>query len=529
MQERAAAIDLQLVYDTALFLPARMNALLNQFKHLLSQAVLNPAESVAAYSLVTPESRAVLPEPSAPLSDEWVGGVHTLFAAQAARRPAALAVTDAREAWTYSELDERSNRLAHYLRAEGVRNEEVVAIYAHRNASLVWAVLGVLKAGAAFLILDPAYPESRLVDYLEMARPRGLVRLEAAGELPRAVAEYLDAAGVACRLDLPARSKAEAEQFLAAYPTAAPGVVVGADDLAYLSFTSGSTGRPKGVMGRHGPLSHFLPWQRETFGLAESDRYSMLSGLSHDPLHRDMFTPLAFGATVCVPDPEKVGTAGWLAAWMNEERITVANLTPAMVQLLVQTGPTAADAPAPEVATLRYAFTVGDVLTKLDVARLRQLAPRVTAVNYYGSTETQRAVGFYVVPPDDAARDSDSARAKEIIPLGRGMKDVQLLVLNGAGGQAGVGETGEIYLRSPHLARGYLDDEELTRERFVANPLTGAAGDRLYRTGDLGVYLPDGTSSSAGATTSRSRYAASASRRARSRRRSRATPRCRTR
>ena len=126
---------------------------------------------------------------------------------------------------------------------------------------------------------------------------------------------------------------------------------VGPDDLALLAFTSGSTGTPKGIEGRHGPLSHFLPFQQERFGLGDGDRYSLLSGLSHDPLHRDIFTPLAFGATICVPDPEKVGTAGWLAAWMNEERITVANLTPAMVQLLVQTGPTAADAPAPDLRT----------------------------------------------------------------------------------------------------------------------------------------------------------------------------------
>jgi len=496
VQERAEEIHLQLVYDTALFFPARMAELLNQLHQLLSQAVLDPDESVGRYSLVTLESRAILPNPSEILSDRWEGAVHTLFAAQAARAPERLAVTDGCDVWTYAELHERSNQLAHYLREQGIENEDVVAIYAHRDASLVWAVLGVLKAGAAFLILDPAYPTPRLIDYLEMSKPRALIRLAAAGELPASLDEFVTASAVRCRLELPTRSDAATSGFLSGYSTAPPVVVVSPDDLAYISFTSGSTGRPKGIMGRHGPLSHFLPWQKETFGLVESDRYSMLSGLAHDPLHRDIFTPLSFGAAIVVPDPEKIGMAGWLAAWMKQERINVAHLTPAMVQLLVQTAP-GADSSALEVPTLRYAFTVGDVLTRLDVHRLRQLAPHITCVNYYGSTETQRAVGYYVIPrnetPDASAQRADLAScAKEIIPLGRGMKDVQLLVLNGAQQQAGISETGEIYIRSPHLARGYIDDDALSSARFIPNPFTNVAGDRLYRTGDLGVYLPDG-------------------------------------
>jgi acyl carrier protein len=136
---------------------------------------------------------------------------------------------------------------------------------------------------------------------------------------------------------------------------------------------------------------------------------------------------------------------------------------------------------------LRYAFTVGDILTRNDVARLRRIAENITCVNFYGSTESQRAVGYYIVPAE-----TEDERAKEIIPLGRGMKDVQLLVLNSAGQMCGVGEAGEIYIRSPHLARGYLGDEELSRAKFITNPFTGAPGDRLYRTGDRGSYNAEG-------------------------------------
>ncbi|MGH7833537.1 MAG: AMP-binding protein, partial [Candidatus Binatia bacterium] len=245
---------------------------------------------------------------------------------------------------------------------------------------------------------------------------------------------------------------------------------------------------PRGVLGGHRSLSHFLPWQAATFGLGAADRFSMLSGLAHDPLQRDIFTPLWLGATLCIPDPEIFGTPR-LAQWMAEEQMTFAHLTPALAELLTESA--ASDCRLP---SLRYAFFVGDKLTRRDVARLRRLAPGVTCVSSYGTTETQRAVGYYIVPEEAEARENE---CKPVYPLGHGMKDVQLLVLTPGQRRAGVGELGEIYMRSPHLALGYLD-EELTRERFLTNPFTGMPGDRLYKTGDLGRYLPDGNVEFAG-------------------------------
>jgi amino acid adenylation domain-containing protein len=487
LEEEGDGVELELVYDADLFGRARMNELLAQFEQLLRQAAANPDEKLNRLSLLTPSSNSLLPDPAEPLSDAWHGGVHTLFARRAQADPRRTAVVEPAGAWSYAELNGRANRVAHYLLAGGVGRGDVVAIYAQRSAALVGAVLGVLKAGAAFLILDPAYPPERLVEYLRIARPRGFIGLKEAGELPAALGEFVAESGRLCRLSLPAFAAAGEWGELERFSVEDPAVEVGPDDLAYISFTSGSTGRPKGILGRQGPLSHFLPWQREFFGLLESDRYSMLSGLSHDPLHRDMFTPLALGAAVCVPDPEKIGVAGWLADWMARERVTVAHLTPAMAQLLTQGATGAADEGLTKTP-LRYAFTVGDVLTKNDVARLRRIAPAITCVNFYGSTESQRAVGYYVVPDEGAA----AGRTKEIIPLGRGMKDVQLLVLNSAGRMCGVGEAGEIYIRSPHLAKGYLGDEELSRAKFIDNPFTGAPGDRLYRTGDQGSYNAEG-------------------------------------
>jgi amino acid adenylation domain-containing protein len=494
VEEGAQTLELTAAYNADLFAPARMAELLVQFRLLLAQAVERPDAALDEYALVTHEARELLPDPFAELDKRWEGPVHEIFSAQARRHPVRPAVIDAQGVWSYGELDARSNQLAHYLRAGGVGPQEVVAVYAHRSASLVWALLAVLKAGASFVILDPSYPAARLIACLKEARPKALLQVGASGPLQPAIEEFLPALDLRRRLELPSRARAAAEGLLADYSCESPRVPVRPEDQAYMAFTSGSTGRPKGIRGRHGSLNHFLPWLSETFGLREDDRFGMLSGLSHDPLHRDIFMPLQLGATLCIPSPEAMQTPGQLAVWMKESGITVVNLTPAIGQLLVEHADGAVE--SRRIESLRRAFFVGEALTRRDVSALRALAPNVECVNFYGATETQQALGYYVVPEDAYSLNVEEPPRgplrKESLPLGRGMKDVQLLVLNRAGRLAGVGELGEVYFRSPHLALGYLNNEALTRERFLANPFTDREDDRVYRTGDLARYAPDG-------------------------------------
>ncbi len=483
------------VYNADLFDRERVVEMGRQLEALLRQVVAEPEAPVAGFSLSSEAARAVLPDPAAPLDAAWRGSVPERFAEMARRFPARPAVADGRRAWSYRELDEAASRLANLLRAGGVERGDFVVLWAHRSAPLVLALLGTLRAGAAFVSLDPDYPAPRLVHMLALARPKAFVALAAAGPVPAEVEEWLAASGCRCRLTLPEAPRGGAADPLLALLAAAspedPRVPLGPDAPAYAAFTSGSTGVPKGIVGRHGSLTHFLPWQRREFGFDESDRFSMLSGLAHDPLHRDVFTPLQLGAAIAVPDPREIGTPGYLAAWMRRERVTVTHLTPAMGQLLAGVESTDG-APAGGVPSLRWAFLVGDVLSRRDVARLEALAPAVTCVNYYGSTETQRAVGYHV-----AARGA-GAGGMEVLPLGRGIEDAQLLVLTPGGRLAGVGELGELAMRSPHIALGYIDDPELTARRFPVNPLSGDAADRIYRTGDLGRYLPNGEAVFAG-------------------------------
>ncbi len=432
LQEQGDGIEVNLVYSSDLFDRARMEELLRQFELVLSQAVAAPAESLKALSLVTPAARLLLPDPAAPLGGEWMGPIHAAAGRWADRTPARPAVEGWREGevWTYAELDARSNQLAHFLRAGGVQTGEVVALWAHRSASLVWAVLGTLKAGAAIMILDPAYPPGRLVDYLLTGRPQACLIVTGATPLPDEVSEALPA----LRLDLPPLPSVP-EDFLAGVPATEPGIPIGPDDAACITFTSGSTGRPKAVGGRHGPLSHFYPWMGQRFGLSGNDRFGMLSALSHDPLQRDLFTPLWFGAALCIPEPDRLGAPRYLAEWIRRQGVSVLHLTPAMMELVTLA---AEEAPAGErdLPSLRCAFVVGDLLKKAEVARLQRLAPGLTCFNLYGSTETQRAVGYFAVPRPETP---ESARlGREVLPLGRGMEDVQLLILNQASSLAGI-------------------------------------------------------------------------------------------
>jgi amino acid adenylation domain-containing protein/FkbM family methyltransferase len=482
VRERDNALHLSLVYNTDLFDPRRMLDILEQYKHLLTQVVAHPDERIASFSLLTRAAQKLLPDPRESLGSDWAGAIQERLSHQAKHRPEQIVLLDRHDRWTYEELNSRSNQLAHYFLTNGIQSEDIVAVYGERSASLVWAVFGILKAGAAFLILDPAYPIGRLIEYVRAARPQGFVTLKAPGKLPDELESFIQQT-VRCHVTLPSPSANQNGGLLSNYPTADPTFMIRPDHLAYVSYTSGTTGEPRGILGRHGPLTHFLPWQTEKFSVHASDRFSLLSGLSHDPLQREIFTAVWVGATICIPDSDIIGTPGQLAEWMAQQQITFAHLTPSLGRLL-----TTSAKPPSQLPSLRYAFFVGDKLTWTDVTRLRLTAPQVTCVNYYGSTETQRAVSYYEILPG-----AENRSGGPVVPVGRGMPDVQLLVLMNEKKLAGLGEIGEIYVRSPHLALGYLGDASLNQARFMTNPFTGEAQDRLYRSGDLGRYLHDGS------------------------------------
>ncbi len=477
-------LSLDLMYAADRFDEATMHELLAQWVGVIEQAVADSGSPVDALRLDTPLARRELPDPAAPLDTTWYGSVVEQFEQRAAREPQRIAVNEPGQELTYGELAWATAAMSNLLTRQGVAKGDVVAVYGERSASLIWAILSVMRAGASFAILDPSYPADRIADCIAAARPNAFLQLEGAGAVPLAVDSALQELSLRCRFELPSKLE-KARHLVPQGAEPAEAVQVGPQDCAYIAFTSGSTGKPKGIRGAHGSLTHFVPWMVETFGLRETDRYSMLSGISHDPLHREVFTPLVTGATICVPDQLDIETPGRLAQWFRTAQVSVSHLTPPMARLFDQLSVAPGTLPL-----LERVFFLGDTLTSRDVRAVTRMAGSATCVNLYGSTETQRAVGYHVVPAADGDADTDPGVT---YPLGRGMKDVQLLVLDEKGQQAGIGEPGEIVIRSPHISLGYADDESLTASKFVRSPFGDAEGDRMYRTGDLGRYLPDGS------------------------------------
>ncbi|MEV0430525.1 amino acid adenylation domain-containing protein [Micromonospora sp. NPDC050495] len=460
-------LRLDLSYDRRLFSDTRAQVILEQLTHVIEAMTSRPEERIGGISLVVDTHRALLPDVRVGLG----GAMPSALTAGVRRGMATAAVHDASGARLAGErLATLASHVAHELAALGVREGEVVALYAARTTALVPLLVGILERGAAFVLLDPAQPPARLRAQMAAVEPALLIRFEEAGPLPEAIT------GSGVRVT-------ETGRLLDAPDEPAPAESApGAAHPAYVMFTSGSTGLlPRGVISGPDPLAHFLAWYVPTFGLGPDSRFALLAGLGHDPLLRDVFTPLWVGGELHVPDTELRRNPLSLLHWLVQRRITVLHLTPPLARLLaIASGETGMR--LPDVRLICYS---GDVLRQGDVTALAAVAPSARHVNFYGTTETPQAMAFYVVEPQDLDHAADAGLS---VPIGRGIADVQILVINGSGELAGIGEVGGIVIRTPFLAEGYVKSSGTGG--FHRDPMPGV---RRYATGDRGRYLPDGT------------------------------------
>ena len=462
MLETTGGIQGAFEYNADLFDLATSQRMARHFEVLLAAAVADPGQRLPALPLLTAAEIAQLAEWNAVGTAAEPPAAHRRVESQAAQTPSAPAILDQDgRALSYGELNARANALAAALRKRGVGADTCVGLCMQRSADLLVAVLAVLKAGGAYLPLDPGYPAERLAFMVEDSRApliltRGTVLDWLPETDPRVLALALD--------DLPAAEGGDPESATTL------------EHLAYVIYTSGSTGRAKGVAMPHRPLANLLEWQIQRSAHPLGARTLQYTSLSFDVSFQEIFSTLGTGGTLVLVSEEDRRDPG--ALWDLLEARSVNRLFVPYVALQALAGKAAERPRLP--ASLREVITAGE---QLHITRqVAQLFERMECAlyNQYGPSETHVVTEFRLSGP--------VSRWPQHPPIGRPIANTSLHVLDGARQPVPIGVFGEIYIGGVALAREYLHWPEMTRQRFV----TGEDGRRLYRTGDRARYLPDG-------------------------------------
>ncbi|WP_086706697.1 non-ribosomal peptide synthetase [Streptomyces antimycoticus] len=446
--------------------PLEADALVQVHRTVLEHALADPGLPVGSHPLLREEDRArVLEEFNATARDfPWDATLHGVFREQAARTPDAVAVSTDTTSLTYRELDERTDRLAGRLVADGVGPGDVVGVLSDRCAELPVAVLGVLKAGAAYLPLDPSAPALRLLDLVERA---GTVRV-------------LVQPGVMAPEGLAAPVTALDEPGLYDGRHEVPAGRGGPEDLAYVIYTSGSTGRPKGVMVEHRSVVNRLAWMQRQYPLTGQDTLLQKTPFVFDVSVWELFWWFFAGARLhlLAPGMERFPLA--IAATVRAQGVSVLHFVPSMLNMYVEyVRGKGAEASGDR---LRWVFSSGESLSPAAVTAFGEVfgGRGTRLVNLYGPTEATVDVTAYDCPADQGTAS---------VPIGRPVDNTRVYVMRGSS-PAPVGVWGTMFLAGVQVARGYLGDPELTAQRFV--PEFGGGPGLMYDTGDIGRWLPSG-------------------------------------
>lgn len=461
-------------YSTDLFDHSTIRRMLSSFVTLLEDVVACPDRTVSQVSILSPHEREralhawhVEGQPASP-----EGLAHERFDRQATAQPNRVAIVSDSGTLTYGELQSRANKLANLLRGEGIGSEHIVAILVDRSPEMVVGVLGILKAGAAYLPIDPAYPRQRVATILADAGVRVVVTqarwLE--GLLTREI-ETVCLDGDASRLERESPSS--------------PDVNVGGHDLAYVIYTSGSTGQPKGVMIEHRALAGWIPRAHRGYGLRSDDRMLQFASLCFDTSVEEIFPCLTAGATLVLRTPAMATSIDEFLRRCGDWKVTVLDLPTAFWHELTWELSSRALALPPAV---RLVIVGGERAIPSRVAMWhRATSSRVRLMQGYGPTEATIVVTIADLTP---MRDLHALPAE--VPIGHVIEGAQAYVLDRHMQPVPVGVTGELYIGGDTVARGYLHRPALTAERFVPDPFSGRTGGRLYRTGDYVRRLVDG-------------------------------------
>ncbi len=451
-----------LQYASELFEYSSIERMVGHYRRLLDDVAGDPSRGIGVLSLLSQQERQrQLTALHGPTVLHRRGDcLHDLFIRQAATTPDATALYFEERTMSYAELNRRSNKLAHHLRKLSVRPDIIVGLCVERSLEMVVGLLGIMKAGGAYLPLDPNYPKQRLAYMLDDARAPVLVTQAA---LLRGLPTH-DAEVVRIDADW---EEIERQPSTPVDSRTLPG------NLAYVVYTSGSTGRPKGVMIPHAGIVNRLLWMDETYRLSTADRVLHKTPLSFDVSVWEIMWPLIAGAGAVLARSGGHSDSSYLAALIAAQGVTVAHFLPTMLRTFLEMGA------FNDCTSLREVLCGGETLP-FDTVRAFLANGRAALSNIYGPTEASIGMTCW----------RGTMRADGIVPIGRPIANARAYVLDAWLEPVPTGVAGELYIGGIPLARGYLHQPALTAEKFVPNPFE--EGQRLYRTGDLVRLLPDG-------------------------------------
>ncbi|WP_340035122.1 plipastatin non-ribosomal peptide synthetase PpsC [Bacillus sp. FSL K6-0993] len=453
-------------FHTGAYQPNMMSEIKDYLQHMISDVISDPSLPVSkmtlldedkTWKIVSQNNRTVSVSPEAPT-------LHGLFERQAAVTPERPAIRFSGGSLTYAELDMYASRLAAHLAACSVTNESIVGVLSERSPEMLIAVLAVLKAGGAYLPLDPAYPKERL-SYMLKDSGASLLLTQPGCSAPSFSGETLE-------VDMTSLDREEVKRHVSAS--------VSDGSLAYVIYTSGSTGQPKGVAVEHRQAVSFLTGMQHQFPLSEDDIVMVKTSFSFDASVWQLFWWTLSGASAYLLPPGWEKDPALIVKATHQERITTVHFIPAMLNSFLDQ---AEIERLRDSTRLKRVFAGGEPLAPRTAARFASVLPQVSLIHGYGPTEATVDAAFYVLDPE---RDRDRLR----IPIGKPVPGARLYVLDPHLAVQPSGVAGEMYIAGAGVARGYLNRPALTEERFLEDPFY--PGERMYKTGDVARWLPDG-------------------------------------
>ncbi|QDX94131.1 amino acid adenylation domain-containing protein [Brevibacillus laterosporus] len=455
MTEGPEEILFRIEYGTKLFTRKTIERIAGHFLQVVRTIIANMEVPLSEIDMLTEAEKQLLlvefNNHSADFSSDQT--IQQLFEAQVEKHPHEIAVVFEQTQLTYQELNEKANQLARLLREKGVQSNQLVGIMVERSLDMVIGTLAILKSGAAFLPIDPEYPEDRIRYMIEDSQTKWVLAQSHVMNKASSDAEFINVSS----------------QLPATIATTNLDSITQPTDLAYVIYTSGTTGKPKGVMLEHTGIANLKTFFENSLGVSEQDRIGQFASNSFDASVWEMFMALSTGARLDIISRDTINDFVKFENYVNQQGITVLTLPPTYVIHL-----------EPErLSTLRTLITAGSATS---FGLVNKWKDKVTYINGYGPTETSICATCWKAHAEENAGQS--------VPIGVPIQNAQVYIVDQRHQLQGIGEVGEMCVGGVGLARGYWNRPELTAEKFVDNPFV--PGEKMYKTGDLARWLPDG-------------------------------------